>query len=70
MGASFEELVEISPDRPGKDAAYLLDGAKAHNEFGWKPKVSLEEGLDETISWVEDNFGDLSKEPMEYQHKE
>jgi dTDP-glucose 4,6-dehydratase len=70
MGASFEELVEISPDRPGKDAAYLLDGAKAHNEFGWKPKVSLEEGLDETISWVEDNYDDLSKEPMEYQHKE
>jgi len=70
MGASFEELVEVSPDRPGKDAAYLLDSSKVRDEFGWKPQVSLQEGIDETISWVEDNFDDLSKEPMEYQHKE
>jgi len=70
MEANFEELVEISPDRPGKDAAYLLDSSKARDEFGWEPEVSLQKGIDETISWVEDNFHDLSKEAMQYQHKE
>ena len=70
MSTDFEKLVEVSPDRPGKDGAYLLDSSKANDEFGWEPIVSLEEGIDETISWVDNNFDDLSKEAMEYQHKE
>ena len=69
MGANFENMVEVSPDRPGKDAAYLLDSGKAKKEFGWVPKVSLEDGIDETINWIENNFDDLIKEPMEYLHK-
>ena len=69
MGADFKNLVEVSPDRPGKDAAYLLDSAKAKGEFDWKPKVSLEHGIDETIEWVQSNFDDLVKEPMAYIHK-
>ena len=39
------------------------------NEFGWKPRVSLENGIKETIDWVQNNFDDLIKEPMEYFHK-
>jgi len=69
MGADFENLVEVSPDRPGKDAAYLLDSGKAKKEFDWEPKVSLEDGIGETIDWVQNNFDDLIKEPMEYLHK-
>ena len=69
MGADFENLVEVSPDRPGKDAAYLLDSSKAKKEFDWEPKVSLENGIGETIDWVQNNFDDLIKEPMEYLHK-
>ena len=69
MGADFENLVEVSPDRPGKDGAYLLDSSKAKNEFDWEPKVSLEEGIEETVNWVQNNFDELIKEPMEYIHK-
>ena len=69
MNADFENLVEVSPDRPGKDDAYLLDSGKAKKEFDWEPKVSLEDGIEETIDWVQDNFDDLTKEPMEYLHK-
>ena len=69
MGADFEKLVEASPDRPGKDDAYLLDSSKAKKEFDWEPKVSLEEGIEETIDWVQNNFDDLIKGPMEYIHK-
>ena len=69
MGADFEKLVEASPDRPGKDDAYLLDSSKAKKEFDWEPKVSMEEGIEETIDWVQNNFDELIKEPMEYLHK-
>lgn len=69
MGADFENLVEVSPDRPGKDDAYLLDSCKAKKEFDWEPKVSLDEGIEETVHWVQNNFDELIKEPMEYIHK-
>jgi dTDP-glucose 4,6-dehydratase len=69
MGADFENLVEVSPDRPGKDDAYLLDSSKAKKEFDWEPKVSLDEGIEETVNWVQNNFDELIKEPMEYIHK-
>jgi dTDP-glucose 4,6-dehydratase len=69
MGADFENLVEVSPDRPGKDDAYLLDSSKAKNEFDWEPKVSLDDGIEETANWVQNNFDELIKEPMEYIHK-
>ena len=69
MGANFEDLVQVSPDRPGKDDAYLLDSSKANKELNWKPKVLLEDGIEETIDWVQNNFDDLIKEPMEYIHK-
>lgn len=69
MGANFENLVEVSPDRPGKDDAYLLDSGKAKKDLNWKPKISLEDGIEETIDWVQNNFDDLVKEPKEYLHK-
>lgn len=34
----------------------LADNAKAKNLIGWKPAVSLEEGLKRTISWIENNL--------------
>ena len=69
MGADFQSLVEVSPDRPGKDDAYLLDSSKAKKELNWKPEILLEDGIEETIDWVESNFDDLIKEPMDYIHK-
>ena len=69
MGADFEHLVQVSPDRPGKDDAYLLDSSKAKKELNWKPNVLLEDGIEETIDWVQNSFDDLIKEPMEYIHK-
>jgi len=69
MNENFESFVEVCPDRPGKDSAYLLDSSKAKTEFNWEPKVSLEDGIDESIDWVNKNFEDLKKEPYGYIHK-
>ena len=70
MDVSFKERVEIVNERPGKDAAYLLDVSKAKKILGWEAEISLEEGLVETISWIRDNLEELKKEPLEYIHKQ
>lgn len=69
MGVSFEDRVEIAEDRPGKDVAYLLDSSKAKELLGWKDKISLEKGIDETIAWVRDNVSILEKQQFDYIHK-
>ncbi|MDD5108726.1 MAG: GDP-mannose 4,6-dehydratase [Candidatus Omnitrophica bacterium] len=70
MKVDFTKLVEIVDDRPGKDAAYLLDSSKLRKELAWADTISLEDGIGETISWVNDNFTELKKQPFEYIHKE
>ncbi|MEZ7195956.1 NAD-dependent epimerase/dehydratase family protein [Pseudodesulfovibrio karagichevae] len=69
LGVSFADHVEIVGERLGKDAAYLLDSAKARQEFGWTDKISLEQGIEETISWVKDNLETLRSQPFDYIHK-
>lgn len=69
MGASFESVVETSEDRKGKDAAYVLDSSKIRNELGWRDLISLENGIDETIEWVNRYFEQLKEQPFNYIHK-
>lgn len=69
MGVQFDEVVEVVGDRPGKDAAYLLDSTKARSELDWADAVSLEEGIEETIGWVNDNLSELATAPHDYIHK-
>ena len=69
MGKSFSESTEIGPERPGQDAAYVIDSGKARSELGWKPEISIEEGLSEVVQWIEENWAEIEKQPLEYQHK-
>jgi dTDP-glucose 4,6-dehydratase len=46
-----ERLITFVPDRPGHDWRYALDTGKIEAQLGWRPQVSLEEGLRRTISW-------------------
>jgi len=62
-------VVEVVGDRPGKDAAYLLDSSKARQTLGWADQVSLDQGVDETIAWVESQLAELKQQPADYQHK-
>ena len=68
-GVRFDACVESVGERPGKDAAYLLDNAKARKLLNWNPKISLDEGLDETISWVKNNLKTLGRQSPDYIHK-
>ena len=69
LNVKFEELVELTPDRPGKDYAYQLDSQKIRTELGWKDQISLSAGIDRTIKWVESNLDELRQLPLNYEHR-
>lgn len=68
-GRRFEDSATMVAERPGQDKAYVIDSALARREFGWSPKVSLEEGLSEVVSWIEESWGFIRDQPLEYRHK-
>jgi dTDP-glucose 4,6-dehydratase len=69
LGKSFEECVEIGPDRTGKDSAYTLDSVKIRTALGWQDRITLEEGIEDVIRWAQ-RFGPaLSDLPIRYEHK-
>ena len=68
LGARFEDSVEIVGERLGKDAAYQLNSSKLR-ALGWRDHISLEQGIDETIAWVDRYFDALVRLPSSYIHK-
>jgi dTDP-glucose 4,6-dehydratase len=50
-----EELITYVKDRPGHDRRYAIDASKINKELGWKPSVTFEEGLSQTIDWFLSN---------------
>jgi dTDP-glucose 4,6-dehydratase len=46
-----EDLMEFVADRPGHDRRYALDTTKICAELAWSPRLSLDEGLSQTINW-------------------
>ncbi len=69
MGYDFKASTVIVEGRPGQDSRYLLDYSKSKNELGWSPQVPFDDGLREVISWVRDNWPEISREPHTYIHK-
>ena len=50
-----DQLITYIKDRPGHDRRYAIDAAKINKELGWKPSVTFEKGLDQTIDWYLQN---------------
>jgi dTDP-glucose 4,6-dehydratase len=50
-----EKLITYVKDRPGHDRRYAIDASKINKELGWKPSVTFEEGLSQTIDWYLEN---------------
>ena len=48
-------LITYVKDRPGHDRRYAIDATKINKELGWKPSVTFEEGLSQTIDWYLQN---------------
>ena len=61
---SYAELITFVQDRPGHDARYAIDPSRIRDELGWRPSVTVEQGLEKTVQWYLDNedwWGPLQK---------
>jgi len=47
----YAALIRFVKDRPGHDFRYAVNTDKIRRELGWRPAVSFEEGLKETVRW-------------------
>lgn len=50
-----ESLIRFVEDRPGHDRRYAMDASKLKRELGWKPEISFQEGINQTIGWYMNN---------------
>jgi len=69
FGRKEEEWLEFVPDRPGHDRRYAVDWRKINQELGWQPQYSLEEGLQKTVAWYQENewwWRDTKKETEKF----
>jgi dTDP-glucose 4,6-dehydratase len=54
-GAPHARLITFVSDRPGHDLRYAIDATRIREELGWRPSVTLEEGLERTVRWYLEN---------------
>ncbi len=45
------KLISYVTDRPGHDMRYAIDASQLEKDFGWKPSVTFEQGLEATVEW-------------------
>jgi len=69
MNCNFENSVELVEQNFGQDSKFSISSNKIRTELGWKPKISLEQGIQETIDWIEKNWITISEMPLEYIHQ-
>ena len=55
LAGKTESLISYVTDRPGHDRRYALTCDKIEKHLGWKPQISLEDGLRRTIDWYRNN---------------
>jgi dTDP-glucose 4,6-dehydratase len=56
-GAPHDRLITFVTDRPGHDLRYAIDPARIRAELGWRPSVTLQQGLERTADWYLANEG-------------
>ena len=54
-GGAYADLITFVEDRPGHDLRYAIDPTRIREELGWRPSVTLEQGLERTVQWYLDN---------------
>jgi len=54
-GRPYADQITYVADRPGHDARYAIDPSRIRTELGWRPSVTIEEGLERTVQWYLDN---------------
>jgi dTDP-glucose 4,6-dehydratase len=55
VSGGYADLISFVDDRPGHDARYAIDPSRIRDELGWRPSVTVDEGLEKTVRWYLDN---------------
>lgn len=66
LAVPFEDLCQVTADRPGQDARYWLDSSAIHEDVGWKPEIGWEVGLQEMVEWGRKHIDVLKDWPTDY----
>jgi len=69
LGRNFLDCVQVVEERLGKDSAYWLNSQKLRKSLNWQDQIGLEDGVDQAILWVKNNFSALKHESLDYIHK-
>jgi dTDP-glucose 4,6-dehydratase len=69
LGKRLEDVARDVAERPGQDAAYIIDSTKARGELGWLPGISFAAGIDEVVKWVEEYWQEIQRQPLAYVHQ-
>ncbi|MBI2415373.1 MAG: dTDP-glucose 4,6-dehydratase [Candidatus Kerfeldbacteria bacterium] len=48
-----ESLITFVADRPGHDERYAMDYSKIQRQLGWTPRVTVTNGLAQTVQWFQ-----------------
>jgi len=51
----YASQITFVQDRPGHDYRYAIDPTRLREELGWRPSVTLQQGLEKTVQWYLDN---------------
>jgi dTDP-glucose 4,6-dehydratase len=47
----YADQISFVTDRPGHDRRYAIDPTRIREDLGWRPSVTLDEGLERTVDW-------------------
>lgn len=70
LNLDFSQATAIVAERLGQDKAYVIDSTKARQTLGWKPQITLDQGIEGVARWISDYFDEIQKQPLHYVHKE
>ena len=55
-GKTSRDQITFVTDRKGHDFRYSIDSSKLKNGLDWKPEVTIEDGLHNTINFYLEKF--------------
>ncbi len=67
-GINYENFTTIGAERKGKDQRYFMSVDKALSSLGWKPKMSLKDGIVKTRHWIADSKEIITPNLLNYTH--
>ena len=67
LNKNFDDVVKITKGRKSEDQRYWVNSSKIKSKLGWKPVISIEDGIEDCIDWVERYQNELKLETTDFE---